>query len=79
MVPSAFVTLDAFPQTATGKIDRQALPAPGPERPDLSTEYAAPEGRMETALLTNLKASGPVMSYLKRGETSIKAAALRIA
>ncbi|HSL82510.1 MAG TPA: amino acid adenylation domain-containing protein, partial [Thermoanaerobaculia bacterium] len=34
----------------TGKIDRRALPAPGPERPDLSTVYAPPEGAVETAL-----------------------------
>ena len=50
MVPSAFVYLDAFPRTPTGKVDRTALPAPGHERPELAGAYVAPRTHWETSL-----------------------------
>jgi len=49
MVPAAYVRLEAFPLTPSGKLDRQALPAPEGDAYGRG-EYEAPQGMTEELL-----------------------------
>ncbi|QKY12015.1 AMP-binding protein [Janthinobacterium lividum] len=81
MVPSAFVSLEAFPLTPNGKIDRKALPAPDqsalPQR-----QYEAPQGEVEQALaqlwqdLLGLEQVGRRDSFFELGGHSLLATQL---
>jgi amino acid adenylation domain-containing protein len=50
MVPAAFVFVETWPLTQSGKIDRRSLPAPGEARPSLEQAFAPPGTPTEEVL-----------------------------
>lgn len=50
MIPAFFTWLDAMPLTATGKINRRALPPPDTSRPNLDTPYTPPRTPLEVQI-----------------------------
>jgi acyl-coenzyme A synthetase/AMP-(fatty) acid ligase/acyl carrier protein len=50
MVPNAFLMLEMFPLTPSGKIDRLSLPSPTNLRPVLESAYLAPRTEIEQAI-----------------------------
>jgi thioesterase domain-containing protein len=78
MVPSAFVTLKAWPLTPNGKVDRRALPKPD-DAARLSRGYQAPFGKIEEDLariwadLLKLERAGVRDNFFELGGNSLLA------
>jgi amino acid adenylation domain-containing protein len=77
MIPSVFVPLTAMPLTHSGKLDRHALPVPGPNRPELEQAFTAPRTRLEKRVasiwcdLLNLDRVGVNDSFFDLGGHSL--------
>lgn len=50
MVPAVLTVVPELPRTATGKVDRRALPSPGGARPDQEPGFAEPRTPAERAM-----------------------------
>jgi amino acid adenylation domain-containing protein len=82
MVPYTFVFLDRIPLNRHGKIDMQALPQPGRERPDLATDYEAPRNSVESSVaeiwsgVLGIEAVGIDDNFIELGGDSLLATAV---
>ncbi|MFC0679580.1 amino acid adenylation domain-containing protein [Lysobacter korlensis] len=79
MVPANFVRMDAMPVTPNGKLDRTALPAPGRDRPTLSSQHEAGRDALEQGLcelfgeVLRIDGVGRLDSFFELGGDSVQA------
>jgi aspartate racemase len=80
MIPAVFVPMQKLPRHANGKIDREALPAPGAHRPELEDSFVPAADALEERLskiwrdVLGLDAVGAEDSFFDLGGHSLHAA-----
>lgn len=80
MIPTAFVSLDAFPLTPNGKVDRRALPAPEQSQDEFVRNYVPPRTKLEIFLVEmwqevlGLEKVGIYDNFFELGGNSLQAA-----
>lgn len=78
MIPASYNFLEQLPLTASGKVDRKALPEPKRVRPNLSDNYVPPRNPTETTLtlvweqVIGLDRVGIYDNFLELGGDSIQ-------
>jgi len=82
MIPSAFVVVDAIPLTPNGKIDRDSLAIPEPDRIGTAREYVAPRNVVEKTMadvwsdVLGIAEVGVLDSFFELGGHSLSASRL---
>ena len=79
MIPQRFVRLERVPRSASGKVDREALPRPDDRRPALPTAFIAPRSPVEERIaaiwcdVLGLERVGVEDAFLDLGGNSLRA------
>ena len=82
MIPSQFVFMQEFPQTATGKIDRNSLPVPTLNNAERDLSYQPPRDELESQLckiwgrVLGIEQVGREDNFFDLGGTSLQAMSL---
>ena len=80
MIPHAFMRMDEFPMTPSGKIEKNSLPFPDEQRPVLDNDLVVPTTEMEKALsgiwqkVLGRKQLGITDNFFELGGDSLQAA-----
>ena len=79
MIPAVYMQLESMPFTASGKVDKKALPAPGPEKGVQGKTFVSPVGEIEETVagiwenILGVRPIGRHHDFFHAGGDSVKA------